>query len=101
MNWDHNLSHEVAGMVYTDLLNVPNYTQPWFQVKKLFTPKRVSISSKLNLWQIAVTSKVYNNIHTFSNIPYKYLANTQLKVKKYFAFHFLDILHKNRVKILP
>ena len=38
-------------------------------------------------------------MHKFNKIPYKYLVNTIIKLKITFAPHFLEILHKKRVKM--
>ena len=50
----------------------------------------------MKLRQIAIVSKWYTIIHNFNTIPYVYLENTLLKLKRNFSLSFLDILSKEK-----
>ena len=40
-------------------------------------------------------------MHNLNEISNKYLVNTLLKLEKTLALHFLELLHKKRVKMQP
>ena len=73
-----------------DLLNVPNFIQPDSRCKRIYAKKSVHFT-KLKSQQIVVISKLFTKIYNFNEIPYKYLVNTILKLKKYFCPSFLWI----------
>ena len=54
-----------------DLLNVPNFTHPWFQVTKSL-PQKEQTFVILKLQEIAIISK----LHTKYNLLMKYLIYT-------------------------
>ena len=49
-----------------DLLNVQNFTQPWFLVKRIY---------KIILWQLAIMFEEYTKWQNFNKIPYTYLVH--------------------------
>ena len=65
---------------------------------KIIYAKKAKILVKLKLWQIAVVSEQYIKIHNSNKIPYKYLVNPILELKKTLAFHFPENLHKKMWK---
>ena len=86
------------GCCWADLLNVLNFTQPWFQVKQIYVKKSVNFV-KIKIGTSGYNFNIIQQIQNFNQIPSKYLVNILLKLKKKtFALHFLELLPKKSIK---
>ena len=56
--------------LFPDLINVPKFTAPGFQLEKMYAKKCVNFI-KIDIAKHAIISKVYTKIHKFIKIPQK------------------------------